>query len=713
MVYDGVVGKAWKWEDCEKIDVLKGTSPAKYAKEWGCGLVLIRRKIPDRYVGTWAAQCAHMFSALPWAKKVGKRDGAYESVQCTVDSCTCKDKYAGVTSHRVVHLPDPHCGVVSRILEYMHGKLEVCSGDEMEFNQVVANRYKVCKQDVPWHTDTSDLLGKNPTIISVSLGATGLFCFAPSYKAKCVQQSCGAVTRKQMKDTSMKGRLIEEGLNGMVPLGRGDILVMCGTFQECMVHKTVRNDELKRGHDGCKYPTVESLLNKYPAVNDRILPLVKNFWRHVDQTSMEDLMKELRFCVTLRRIKHHRMQPRCPCVPGILVCEDVHGRSTSRGVGGYFEGWNGACCTTPSTMTPSTTRTTTEDSSMDVWPEDSSTIPITRDSSMDSNVLPSKKRPRWQRSGVEMMEEWKENIAENVKWYQPRSTSPMCEEVLGKGESVLDDMEWYIQKAKEYLDELEDQVNQWEGESNRAWWKEFGFTDAAIDEYMEFLRESKGYMVQAVVVTELNAKAVRMLRTLRTFNKSRKAYDVVNTPESDDTRWAFGSSKSTDSRAYRVVMPFWYFEEIFRKADLKYFEQYGGVRIDYKDLWNPWQKLFILARTRDGKNELRPLKWARIGGGQFVEVRTIELALDYTSNMTRYQILQPKLHGIATKQRPDVLRRMLDEWVAVVTAVKQAQMQCTWRHEWPPEDMLPWWPTTLQWMPVVCWVRKQDPKKQR
>ena len=38
MAYDGVVGKAWKWEDCEKIDVLEGTALEKYAKEWGFGL---------------------------------------------------------------------------------------------------------------------------------------------------------------------------------------------------------------------------------------------------------------------------------------------------------------------------------------------------------------------------------------------------------------------------------------------------------------------------------------------------------------------------------------------------------------------------------------------------------------------------------------------------------------------------------------------------
>ena len=156
MVYDGVVGKAWKWENCEKIDVLEGTALEKYAKEWGFGLLLIRKKILERHVGAWAVQCGDMFRELPFAKKVGKRDGAYDSVQCTLNNCTCKDRYAGVHQHRVVHLPDPQCGVVSKMLEYMHGKLGVWSGDEMEFNQVVANRYRVYSQDGPWHTDTNE-----------------------------------------------------------------------------------------------------------------------------------------------------------------------------------------------------------------------------------------------------------------------------------------------------------------------------------------------------------------------------------------------------------------------------------------------------------------------------------------------------------------------------------------------------------------------------
>ena len=174
-----------------------------------------------------------------------------------------------------------------------------------------------------------------------------------------------------------------------------------------------------------------------------------------------------------------------------------------------------------------------------------------------------------------------------------------------------------------------------------------------------------------------------------------------------------GTNNSTNSRTYRVPLPLWYFEDIFRQADLEYFGRYGGVRVHYMKLRDPWQGLYILRRTSDGRDELRPLRWDMIGRGPFVEVRTIEMALDYTSNMCRYQILQPNMHGMPAERRPAKVQEMLNEWVDVVRAVKHAQMQCTARPEWPADCMLPWWPTCLEWMPVVCWLRKQDSKTRR
>ena len=84
MKCDAVVEKAWQWKGCEKIDVLEGTALEKWGKELGFGLWLFRRKIPVRHVRAWAAQCAEMFSGHGRAMKVGKRVGAYDTIQATI-----------------------------------------------------------------------------------------------------------------------------------------------------------------------------------------------------------------------------------------------------------------------------------------------------------------------------------------------------------------------------------------------------------------------------------------------------------------------------------------------------------------------------------------------------------------------------------------------------------------------------------------------------
>ena len=136
----------------------------------------------------------------------------------------------------------------------------------------------------------------------------------------------------------------------------------------------------------------------------------------------------------------------------------------------------------------------------------------------------------------------------------------MCELVLGKGESWLHEIEGWIQGAEEFVVYLEDQLQEWEGVKCSSGWKDYGMEDAEGDEYLGFLRHSRTVMKHAVLVETLNAKAVRMLRTLRTFHNSTKAFDVVFTPRNDDRRWKNGASSSTRSKTYRVVMPLWYFQ---------------------------------------------------------------------------------------------------------------------------------------------------------
>ena len=92
-------------------------------------------------------------------------------------------------------------------------------------------------QTIPWHSDQSDLLSRNTDIVSVSLGCAGLFCYMPSEKA---QHSDFHKSLKLGRDWHERRRAaIDSGLRGCVSLFAGDVLLLCGSFQECTQHKTL------------------------------------------------------------------------------------------------------------------------------------------------------------------------------------------------------------------------------------------------------------------------------------------------------------------------------------------------------------------------------------------------------------------------------------------------------------------------------------------
>jgi hypothetical protein len=103
----------------------------------------------------------------------------------------------------------------------------------------------------------------------------------------------------------------------------------------------------------------------------------------------------------------------------------------------------------------------------------------------------------------------------------------------------------------------------------------------------------------------------------------------------------------------------------------------------------------------------QPLDWERVGA-PWVEIKTVELALDNTKDMTRFQLLPPKLGTFSEDgERHRALRRLLEQWADLLTASKRAQMNVEDRSEWPPQSHMPWVVDTLENMPVVVWLRRQ------
>jgi alkylated DNA repair dioxygenase AlkB len=84
----------------------------------------------------------------------------------------------------------------------------VLKAEGMPFNACFLNWYRSGQDSIGWHSDDEPLFGKNPTIASVSLGATRTF-------------KIRHVISQQSKN---------------IRLDNGDLLVMGGTFQNYFYH---------------------------------------------------------------------------------------------------------------------------------------------------------------------------------------------------------------------------------------------------------------------------------------------------------------------------------------------------------------------------------------------------------------------------------------------------------------------------------------------
>ena len=168
-----------------------------------------------------------------------------------------------------------------------------------------------------------------------------------------------------------------------------------------------------------------------------------------------------------------------------------------------------------------------------------------------------------------------------------------------------------------------------------------------------------------------------------------------------DKRWTFGVNNAASSRTFRVVAPLSYVLDIFMKADLQWYTTECGICCHWEELDNPYASLYHVKSSG-----LFPVEWIKIGG-PWVEIKSIELELNYTKHMYCYQMLQIKAHGLTADEKQTCTRSLLDDWVEIITSTKQAQMQVNDETQWPPRSHLPWTPHTWQEMPIVVWLRRQ------
>ena len=113
------------------------------------------------------------------------------------------------------------------VCEWLHDVHKVPRQEH--FNEIVANIYSRPKnQSIGAHTDQNPLLGETSDILSLSMGAAGVFFWHPS--------QTGQLRGWGKKELDRHAREREQGFHGCVPLLPGDLFLATGTFQKHLVH---------------------------------------------------------------------------------------------------------------------------------------------------------------------------------------------------------------------------------------------------------------------------------------------------------------------------------------------------------------------------------------------------------------------------------------------------------------------------------------------
>ena len=279
------------------VDVLQGTRLEQYSKKLGFGLYVVKGAVEPSLQEVWATGCDHMFHAMAEHQGANSVEltqrvplyykykyAYFRMMEGVVGEWNCKDKYPGTQKHPLVHLDEGSdngsCEVLVDSLKWLHNKLGIATDQggfrSCQFNNAVAHQYKHgLDQYLPWNTDASEIFGPNPLIVSITLNSPGVFCFAPNID----------MLLQEFSRPPNEFVAFSSSLRGCVALLSGDLMIMCGSFQENMKHKTLQFSHIK-----------PSILEAFPAINP-------NLKKRLEQlvAEMPSLRKRKRTVCTFKR----------------------------------------------------------------------------------------------------------------------------------------------------------------------------------------------------------------------------------------------------------------------------------------------------------------------------------------------------------------------------------------------------------------------------
>ena len=170
------------------VDVFANTGMALKAQELNIGCYVVRAVLSPEQLEGWHQYLTTSLTAI--AVEFGSRavdlkgrsgPAAYRTTQCTSGKCTCKYDYAATGRHTLWKTSEVK--PFSAVSDWLHDELKV--ERQAYFDEIVANIYdRRLNQCAGFHTDRNPLLGETSNILSVSMGAAGVFYWRPSADGK-------------------------------------------------------------------------------------------------------------------------------------------------------------------------------------------------------------------------------------------------------------------------------------------------------------------------------------------------------------------------------------------------------------------------------------------------------------------------------------------------------------------------------------------------
>ena len=227
------------------VDVFQNTGMEPRARQLNIGAYVVRKVLPPEQIADWHRDLTDSITDISithGSRAVdlrGWRGGPaiYRTIQCASGRCTCRYAYEGTARNPVL---TERVAPFQNVCDWLHDAHRVDRQDH--FDTLVANIYsRAANQCIGAHTDQTELLGATSDIVSLSMGAAGLFYWRPS--------PTGVLRGWNKKESHRHETERADGLWGCVPLLPGDLFLCCGTFQHHLVHGSLSYTEAANVHE--------------------------------------------------------------------------------------------------------------------------------------------------------------------------------------------------------------------------------------------------------------------------------------------------------------------------------------------------------------------------------------------------------------------------------------------------------------------------------